>query len=341
MFRPLSLYLCAVMAINLFCTTAANATAPKTQLETKEVDLFNKALNRPTKLKLWYQTDNTQCHTKVCLASQQELDRVAVISHGAFGSPREMNWLGYALASQGWVVVGVAHYGESWVYGPEKIDPSSAGRFWQRPQDVSFAIDSLETEQLFDKPLQTNRVIMLGHSAGGFTSLAMSGASLEAGKSESYCATAASQTDKGCYYRRGNKQPSKSNKQLAQIGLLQAQMKDPRIAAVIALDPALGHAVSEQSLKRILVPTLVIGAVENDFLPFNAHAQYYADHIPKAELVGIADRAGHFVFIDACDSDRAVFGVPLCKDRDGVERSSIQKAVLGHVFRFIYQNGLG
>ena len=130
------------------------------KVKSKEVDFVNQNVNRLAKLKFWYQGGAETCEATICLSAKQSSHRVAIISHGAFGSPREMNWLGYALASQGWVVVGVAHFGESWVYGPESIDPTSAMRFWQRAQDVSFAIDSLSKKALFNISLKTDKVII-------------------------------------------------------------------------------------------------------------------------------------------------------------------------------------
>jgi predicted dienelactone hydrolase len=308
-------------------------------LKTTEVDFLNQQENRPTKIKFWYQGGAESCEATICLSPNQTSHRVAIISHGAFGSPREMNWLGYALASQGWVVAGVAHFGESWVYGGETIDPSVAMRFWQRPQDVSFTIDSLSDKGLFNTSIKTDKVIMLGHSSGGFTSLAIAGANLEAGKSEAYCSTEKAKDDKGCDYGQQSKRKPMSETMLQKIGMLQAKMQDERVVGVIALDPALGHAVSQQSLESIKVPALVLGSVENDFLPYTIHSKYYADHIQNANLVGIEQGAGHFVYIDKCDSDRAVKGVALCKDREGVDRKVIQKQVLQHVFGFIYSNG--
>lgn len=328
----------SLMLSALFGSAQAFASGAM-ELKTVEVDFFNQQVNRPTKIKFWYQGGAEPCKTTICLSPKQRSHRVAIISHGAFGSPREMNWLGYALASQGWVVAGVAHYGESWVYGPENIDPSSAMRFWQRPQDVSFAIDSLSDKGLFNTSLKTDKVIMLGHSSGGFTSLAIAGANLEAGKSETYCASEKAKDDKGCHYGQQSKRKPMSEAMLKKIDLLQEQMRDERVVAVIALDPALGHAVSEKSLESIKVPTLILGSVENDFLPYIAHSKYYADHIQGASLVGIEQGAGHFVYIDKCDSEREVEGVSLCKDRESVDRKAIQKKILEHVFGFIYRNG--
>lgn len=333
-------FFCASLMLLIISVSAKAFSSGEIKLSTIEVDFFNQQVNRPTKIKFWYQEHSEPCQATICLSPKQNSHRVAIISHGAFGSPREMNWLGYALAAQGWVVAGVAHFGESWVYGSENIDPTSSMRFWQRPQDVSFSIDSLSDEGLFNISLKTDKVIMLGHSSGGFTSLAMTGATLEAGKSEAYCTSEKAKNDKGCNYGQQSKSKPMNERMLNKIGLLQGKMRDDRVVAVIALDPALGHAVSKQSIEKIVVPTLVLGSIENDFLPYTAHAKYYASHIQGSNLIGIEQGAGHFVYIDRCNSDRKVKGVFLCKDREDVDRKAIQKQILEHVFGFIYRNGL-
>lgn len=322
----------ALVALVIAKPVSANA---KFELSTKEINLFDNVAKRPAKVKFWYQADKNVCDAQICLQPQQNIQKIAVISHGAFGSPRSMNWLGYALASQGWVVAGVAHFGESWIYGSQTIDPSVLQRFWQRPQEVSFVLDSISKKGLFNRKLIVDEVLMLGHSAGGFTSLAMAGALLEAGKSEAYCLSPQSKGDKGCNYSATKSTKPLSENMLKNIGTLQAKMRDERITAVIALDPALGHAVSDKSLANIKVPTLILGSVENDFLPFTAHAKYYADFIPNARLVGVEQGAGHFVYIDSCDNERKVKGVALCHDRQGVDRKDIQQQLLNQVFRFI------
>ena len=62
--------------------------------------------------------------------------------------------------------------------------------------------------------------------------------------------------------------------------------------------------------------------------------------IRDRNLIGIELGAGHFVYIDQCDSDRKIKGVSLCKDREGVDRKAIQKQILDYIFSFIYSNEL-
>ncbi|MFH6955196.1 alpha/beta hydrolase family protein [Pseudoalteromonas sp. XMcav1-K] len=339
--KPIRFLLLVIVLIftNNAMSAQGNKVVAASTLQSNDLDFFNKQTNQPVKVKLWYLASDANCGATVCLVESQNKRKIALISHGAFGSPIEMNWLGYALASQGWLVAGVAHYGESWVYGKETIDPSVLARFWQRPQEVSFALEQLTNKGLFNLNIDTNNVLMLGHSAGGFTALALAGAKLEAGKSERYCALATAKNDKSCAYNKQKTTPY-TNDKISKISEVQSHMLDKRIKAVISLDPALGHAVNESSLMDVTVPTLVIGSVENDFLPFKQHAQYYAEHIKNAELVGIKQGAGHFIYINQCEHNFKAQGVLLCKDREGVDRKVLQQQVLGHVFSFINRHGL-
>jgi predicted dienelactone hydrolase len=103
----------------------------------------------------------------------------------------------------------------------------------------------------------------------------------------------------------------------------------------VLLDPALGPAATVDSLRSVTVPTLVIGAADNDFLPFAAHARHYAEQIRGARLVALERGEGHFVFIDACGHDAEAQGVPLCRDREGVDRNRVHTELLASIAAFL------
>ena len=64
------------------------------ELKSTEVDFFNQKSNRPVGVKFWYQANSAPCEEKICLLKTQSPDKVAVVSHGAFGSPRdELAWI--------------------------------------------------------------------------------------------------------------------------------------------------------------------------------------------------------------------------------------------------------
>ncbi|MDX1383702.1 MAG: hypothetical protein R3190_08675, partial [Thermoanaerobaculia bacterium] len=83
------------------------------------------------------------------------------------------------------------------------------------------------------------------------------------------------------------------------------------------------------------VPVLVVGAVDNDFLPFEYHAAHYARELPQARLLGLDDGEGHFAFLDPCNLDLEVNGVPLCRDRPGVDRIEVRRRLVAEIDAFL------
>ena len=70
---------------------------------------------------------------------------------------------------------------------------------------------------------------------------------------------------------------------------------------------------------------LIIGSVENDFLPFQHHARRLSEHFPNAQHHWLDRGEGHFIYLSECDLDIRANGVPLCEDRTGVSRASVHK----------------
>jgi predicted dienelactone hydrolase len=112
---------------------------------------------------------------------------------------------------------------------------------------------------------------------------------------------------------------------------------DDRIKRVITLDPALGHVSKADSLEIIWIKTLVIGAKNNDFLPYQQHAGRYAQLIDNATSISLDNGEGHFVFLDPCSHQYQAAGVSLCVDSQGVDRASVHKQLYPAIFEFIFR----
>lgn len=302
------------------------------EVQSTELDLFDKKRDRPVKIRVWYQA-GSDCLVKLCInkAVKQKKLSVALISHGAFGSPREMNWLGLGLASEGWLAIGVAHYGESWVYGRETVDYASISKKWLRSQDISFVLDQLFAGTVTETPIADDKITVFGHSLGGYSALSLVGADYNIDAMFEYCKSAIT-TDRGCRYG------SSKGKQVEHINTVsEVDVFDERVAAVVSLDPALGPSVSKESLININVPTLIVGSVENDFLNYSAHANYYASTIKGAKLIALNEGEGHFVYLDKCDHPHQAIGVSLCKDKSGIDRTKVHTHLMSEITRFINQ----
>jgi predicted dienelactone hydrolase len=307
-------------------------------VQTEILDMGVLATGRPSTVTLWF--PKGQCASsgekQFCLAEDASVDRVLVLSHGAMGSARGLSWLGEKLASAGYVVLGINHAGESSIYGAEKQDPRSTAVIWQRPQDVSALLDrltSMPTERIFQRKVNWSNVVAIGHSSGGQTAAMLAGATFDLDRLVGYCASPESKADVSCGYGgNGAAAPDAFKRQF------RASQRDTRVKVVVMLDPALGPAVEVESLRKITAPTLVVGAKNNDFLPWAVHGQRYATEIPGAKTHLLNGQEGHFIFITACRHPTKVMGVALCEDRPGVDRAAAQTMVAEVVIRYVRGN---
>jgi predicted dienelactone hydrolase len=234
---------------------------------------------RPVWVDLWYpandQSDERRIsyglgHGSVAKDAGIAADRVSfplvVISHGASGSAPNYGWLTEYLARKGMIVLGVSHYGESWRYGPDAVDPGAVTRLWTRPQDCTFALSQILQERLFKGRVDPTRIAAIGHSSGGATVIALGGATFDPVALRTYCQSEIARNDRGCQYGRELRELAPTPPEATK------SYQDPRIKAVVVLDPAAGPGYSEASLAKVRVPVLVIGSEDNDFLPFEHHA---------------------------------------------------------------------
>ncbi|MGZ6543760.1 MAG: alpha/beta hydrolase family protein [Actinomycetota bacterium] len=296
----------------------------------RSLRLEDAARARPVAIDVWYPSPSTGSETPHdyglgagrVVEGAPAIDEalpVIVLSHGAFGSARNYSWIAESLARNGYLVCGVSHFGESPVYGVETIDPSTVLDPSDRVVDCSFALDHVLAGALLEH-VDPWRVGALGHSSGGATAIALAGGLFDPAAMARHCASEKAAEDRGCAYGR-----------LPAAALRRPPAPrshhDPRVRAVVALDPALGPGFDAGSLSEISIPVHVVGAVDNDFLPVDAHAGRYVGLIPGCSFTRLSGGEGHFVYLNECDSDLDANGVPLCRDRPGVDRRAVHASL--------------
>ncbi len=300
--------------------------------------------SRPVAIDVWYPTSSSTgeaAHDYGLGAGNvvegaspaDEVAPIIVLSHGAFGSARNYSWIAEDLARHGYVVCGVSHFGESPVYGRETIDPLAVLDPSGRAVDCSFALDHLFGGSVLQVDVDPSRVGAMGHSSGGATAIALAGGVFDAEAMMSYCASEEASGDLGCAYGRAQSGP-----QRAVASPEPGSLRDPRVRAAVALDPALGPGFEPGSLAEISIPVHIVGAVDNDFLPIDAHAARYARLIPGSSFARLTNGEGHFIYLDPCESDLEANGVPLCRDRTGVDRDAVHAQLAPQVRAFFDAN---
>jgi predicted dienelactone hydrolase len=260
-----------------------------------------------------------------------------LLSHGTGGTVQSLAWFATALASHGYIVAGVNHPGNN------AIEPHTVQGFmlwWERARDISTLLDAMLADQEFGPRIDTQRIGAAGFSLGGYTVIELAGGITASRRFIEACKAAPDQVS--C------KAPPEFPDLAAKAEALAAadpnfaeairaaggSYRDPRIRAVFAMAPALGPAVTAESLKAIGIPTAIVAGERDSIVPIDASARYYAAEIPGAELTIFPGAVDHYTFLDVCtDAGRRAIP-PICIDRPGVDREAIHNATIDLATKF-------
>jgi len=209
---------------------------------------------------------------------------VVVFSHGYGGIGYQTYSLSEHLARHGYVVAACDHVHNT-IF--EQDDTLWAALVMRRPLDVAATFDWLVAQAADpDSPLSgcvdpAAGYAVVGHSFGGFSSLATAGASLDMAYLEA-----------GCEQVRAWR--------AAHPGQDSLDDSDPRVWAALPLAPA-WYEVFGDGLAGIAVPTLVIGGEIDDTTPWAAEVEpAYRGLTALPRYLGQLEGAGHLSFTDFC-----------------------------------------
>ncbi|MGK7912298.1 MAG: alpha/beta hydrolase [Synechococcus sp.] len=198
----------------------------------------------------------------------QEPIPVAVMSHG-FGDTRTSFYEQAAhVATHGIAVVLLEHIGSNQAQKEAmraglSNEAFSAREFLDRPLDVSFVLDELaqanQTE--YQGKLELDRVVMLGHSFGGYTALAIAGATIDFEELERRCAPDANiLVNTAMLLECRALELTEDQNAVERLG--EAGVRDERVAAAMGFTPVT-KLFGESGLRRIEVPVaLMAGAFD-------------------------------------------------------------------------------
>lgn len=325
-------FLKIILFIALNNLNAAMAAMPL-EVGKKQLDLGLLPTGRPAHISLWYPKGACENAHELCLHEGAQLDKTLLISHGAMGSADNYSWLGELFAGAGFIVVGLNHFGESWAYGPFTQNGRYAGLMWYRAEDASAVYDALSRQALFQKPVNWSNIIALGHSSGGQTVASLAGVRYNLSQIQAFCSNPAAENDHSCDY--GQRQGGTPNALFSHF--FNGDYRDSRVKKIIMLDPTLGYGAVASTLAAVTIPTLIMGAQQNDFLPWKNHGAIYAGQMPSALVFTLKEAEGHFVFLDTCGLAIKVMGVPLCEDRAGVDRQAVHARLAPVLLQFVSQ----
>lgn len=226
-------------------------------------------------------------------ASDAKLKGLVLLSHGTSGTELNHHNLGTRLARDGYLVAAVRHPGDNW---QDRSLVTSGRYFSERPLQLSRVLDALLANPEWGKRIPTERIGAVGHSAGGYSVLALAGAQADRQRSAQHCRTV--QDDPGyCSLAKGpgGETPAAASASTAAAYTHPVAVADHRIRAVVALAP-MAVVFSAESLAAITVPVRVIMAEHDAVLNGKYHGQYVVANMPRAQASTVAG-AGHFAFM--------------------------------------------
>lgn len=220
-----------------------------------------------------------------------------LISHGTGGTELNHHNLGTRLARDGYLVAAVRHAGDNW---QDRSLVTSGRYFSERPLQISRVLDALLASPEWGARIPVERIGAVGHSAGGYSVLALAGAQADARRSAQHCRTA--KDDPGyCALAKGSAITEVAVAQSASAASAVApdarpvSVPDRRIRAVVAMAP-MAVVFTPESLAEITVPVRVIMAEHDMVLNGRYHGGYVVASQARFQASTVAG-AGHFAFM--------------------------------------------
>jgi predicted dienelactone hydrolase len=256
---------------------------------------------------------------------------LVVISHGNGGSEMGHAWLAQRLAADGYVVISVRHPGDNFQ------DRSAAGRpdyFSARPAYVSAVLDRVLADPRWSALVDERRIAAIGHSAGGYTVLALAGARPELSRALAHCSAGGpGLREDADFCRRGGFTAERPAPATPTKALPGADLRDRRIRAVIA-DAPLAVVFDPASLSTVAVPVLIeFGGADVVLVP-RFHAESLCAKSPRVACVRTA-AAGHFALMHSGTGRLGPPGDDPSEDPPGFDRAAWQAEAWPRIREFL------
>lgn len=241
---------------------------------------------------------------------------LVVLSHGNGSTPWAYRGLVLALVRAGHAVAALEHPGNS------RSDNSLANderNLSNRPRHLHLVIEAA----LADPAVAPAPVAAVGHSIGGYTALAAAG-----GHAMTLPAHVLAAMGPGA--------PLLPDDETARLARPVETVADPRIAAVVALAPALGWFHADGALADVRARVLVrTGA--RDAICATARVRFALRSLPAACQLDLAEAPGadHFSFLTPFPPEMVRPDFPPSQDPPGFDRPAYQQHLQAEVIAFL------
>ncbi len=209
-----------------------------------------------------------------------------IFSHGMEGSMYNQSYLAEYMARNGYIVAAIEHDDKAYTF-QTLVD---------RPLSVKRAIDLILNDSKIDTHIDPNKIGMLGHSLGGYTSFVIAGGEPNFSNHPSL-----------------NGLPNFLKKFYIKLKNFDNNFYDSRVKAIAALAPGFGTLFNKESLSKVSIPVLIIEA-EKDEVVLDRSASLYKNNLPKKPEFIVLKGAGHYSFLPLCNEYLQKKFAEICSD---------------------------
>ena len=250
-----------------------------------------------------------------------------LLSHGNAGTELGHSVLAQALARNGYLVAALRHPGDNW-QDQSLLAKSPERYFDERPRQASRVIDAILANPAWKDRIETDsqgpRVGALGHSAGGYTVLALAGAVPDLSRMRKHCLAEASDDPIFCGMGRSGA--------AAPLPAAAPSLKDERVRAIVALAPT-GVLLTAESLAAVRPATMIYEAELDRFLVPRFHAEWVASNLPAPNLHRVPN-AWHFAFMDTPSMSIPSLDGDVAANPPGFDRTAFLKQLAVEITAF-------
>ena len=324
----------AVLAILAAC---ANARAEGVGFRDITVEVEGERL----KTALWYPTDAPTGTTIVGPFTMNATRDAPVgaghhglvlISHGTGGGRLNHRGTAIRLAESGYIVAAPEHAGDSWRDGRYS---GTAANWRRRPRQLSAVLDQLLGDPAFGPVIDSARIGAVGHSAGGYSVLALIGGRADMAVLARHCTRQREKDPAFCGYGRPDRHTDGHAAGYADghTDGAMPDLSDRRIGATVAVAPV-GALFGDGAFAGVEAPTQIHRLKGDRVL----RRPWHADNIVRlmgdgARLVE-HPRAHHFAFISPFPAAMGgEVGAP-ARDPAGFDRRAFLATIDGQILGF-------
>lgn len=225
-----------------------------------------------------------------------------LLSHGNGGSARMMGWLGTALARAGYLVIAVDHPGNN---GADEMTLPGSLLAWLRADDLHAALAAVKADPILGPHIDTQRLGVVGFSAGGYTALLAAGARPDLQRLLAFCrahpddGVCQPQQEAATHTMEARLAAAASPALAPWIAEADRSRAIPGVRAVFLLAPAIVQAFAPEQLSSLRQPVSILLGDADKVAPPASNGNAAQAMIPGATLTRLPD-VGHYDFLSEC-----------------------------------------